>query len=127
MADEAVIWNAVSGMVGVVVGAVAGWAGKRVEKAPDIQTTLTAAIADVVKHYKDALDRADGTNSALREEIAELRRLVEAQSDKIEEQSTEIAGLVEHVVNLEASIRDLGGKPPPRRRRPTAPAEGEVV
>lgn len=124
MADEAVMWNALSAIGGGFIGAVGAWIAKRAEKAPDMQATLTAAIADVVKHYQAALDRSDGEASALRTDVAELRRLVEDQSAKIEDQSSkiddqraEIEGLVTHIGQLEEAIIAMGGKPPARRRR----------
>lgn len=117
MADDAVMLNALSALGGGMVGGIAAWIVKRVEKAPDMQATLTAAIAKVVEHYQDALTRADGEAAALRIEVAELRRLVEEQSIKIDEQRLEIEGLVTHIGHLETAIVDLGGKPPVRRRR----------
>lgn len=124
MADEAVIWNAVSVVIGGAVGALGGWMAKRVEKAPDIQETLSKAVAGVVSHYTAALTRADAEvedrrreAQALRDDVADLRRLVEGQTRKLEEQSSEIEGLVAHIERLEASITDLGGKPPARRPR----------
>lgn len=117
MADDAVIWSTLSAIAAGIVGGITGWVVKRVEKAPDIQATLSAAIANVVDHYKGALDRSDGEAAALRAEVADLRRLVEAQSIKIDEQSADIEMMVEHIGRLEASIVALGGNPPPRRKR----------
>lgn len=139
----------VTGGIGALAGAVAtgllGWLTKRTEKtleldtkraerAPDMQETLNAAVAGVVKHYTDALARSDEESRALRGEVAELRRLVEDQTARIEdqsqriaEQSVEIEGLVTHVVSLERAIVDMGGTPPPRRKRtPSAKSKAEM-
>lgn len=112
-------------LVGGIVTQIGNWMTKRTEKAPDLQETLNAAVAGVVKHYTDALERSNGEARALRVEVAELRRLVEEQTTRIEdqsgriaEQSAEIEGLVSHVVSLERAIVEMGGTPPPRRKRP---------
>lgn len=124
MIDQTVVVPAAAGLAGAIVGAIGGWLGKRAEKAPDIQSTLSAAIAQVVEHYKAALDRSDdeatearAEAAALREEVAELRRLIEAQSIKLVKQSAEIELLVGQMGSLEQQIVALGGQPPARRPR----------
>lgn len=111
-------------LAGAVVTGILGWLTKRTEKAPDVQTTINAAVDGVVAHYARALERSDAEAVALRREVAELRRLVEDQTARIEDQSqritdqsAEIEGLVSHIGRLEAAIVDLGGNPPPRRKR----------
>lgn len=119
-------------LAGGLVTQIGNWLTKRTEKAPDLQSTLNAAVAGVVKHYTDALERSDGEARALRSEVAELRRLVEEQTQRIEdqssrmaEQSNEIGDLVAHVASLERAITDMGGTPPPRRKR-AAPPKAKV-
>ena len=121
----------VSGGLGALAGGLVtqlgNWLTKRTEKAPDLQETLNAAVAGVVRHYTEALRRSDGEATALRGEVAEMRRLVEEltlriedQSARIAEQSGEIDGLASHVASLERMITDLGGTPPPRRAKRAA-------
>lgn len=127
MIDQAVAMPAFAGLFGALFGAVGGWLAKRAEKAPDIQATLNDAVARVVEHYKVALDRSDEElaearrdAAVLRDELAEMRRLIEAQSVKLDEQSIEIELLVKQIGSLEQQIVDLGGQPPARRLRSKA-------
>ena len=118
----------VSGGIGAVAGAVVtqigSWWTKRAEKAPDLQETLTHAVAGVVKHYTDALAAERNEAQALRAEVADLRRIIEDQSARIEEQShriadqsEEIGGLNAHVEALTDALTAAGLNPPPRRKR----------
>lgn len=123
----------IGALLGATLTAVFGWLSKRAEKAPDLQETLSKAVAGVVQHYTDALAHSDGEARALRVEVGELRRLVEDQTMRIEEQSARIAeqsseidGLAQHVTSLEKVIIDMGGTPP-RRKRARAKAASEVA
>lgn len=123
MIDLAYLAPALSGFAGAVVGALGTWLVKRAEKAPDMQETLSRAIDNVVEHYTAALDRADSESASLRDEIAEMRLLIEAQSRKIDAQSGEIEQLVGQIGGLEQQIVILGGQPPARRRRAKAESQ----
>lgn len=127
MIDQAVAVPAFAGIAGAIAGAIGGWLAKRAEKAPDIQASLSAAVAQVVEHYRVALDRSDEEAAearreaeALRNEIAEMRRMLEDQTRKLDEQSAEIEQLVGLIGSLEHQIVALGGQPPARRLRARA-------
>lgn len=124
MIDQSIAVPAAVGLLGTLAGGVTAWLAKRAEKAPDIQSILTAGIAQVVEHYQVALDRSDAEASearaeaaALRGEIAEMRGLIEAQTAKLDEQSKEIEALVQQIGSLEQQIVDMGGQPAARRLR----------
>ena len=100
MIDQTVAVPAATAALGALVAGVGTWLGKRAEKAPDIQASLSAAVAQVVEHYRVALDRSDEEAAearreaeALRNEIAEMRRMLEDQTKKLDEQSIEIEQL----------------------------------
>ncbi len=97
-------------LVGALVGAIGQWLVTRANKAPDVQTSLNAAVAGVIQHYELALERATREIGALRTEIEGLRKTVEDQSLIIED-------LESHVDELTAAMTKSGVAPPVRQRR----------
>jgi predicted RNase H-like nuclease (RuvC/YqgF family) len=106
---------AVPALVGAGIGALGQWLVTRANKAPDVQTSLNAAVAGVIQHYEQALERATKEIGALRVEIEGLRKTVEEQSSIIED-------LESHVDELTDAMTKSGVSPPsrPRRRAVTA-------
>lgn len=106
--------------IGGIIGAVLTWLGVRTKasadvraaeaaKAPDIQATLNAAVAGVIKHYTDALEAA-------RAEMAALRQTIEEQSALIEQQGAIIEDLQRHVDDLTAAMVKAGVPMPTRKK-----------
>lgn len=94
--------------VGGLVAGIIGYFTKRVEKAPDVQTSLDRAVAGVVDHYVKALA---GSHEEMREMRGEIRALRET-----------VAELQEHIDELTAALEKAGVAPPPRRKRTKEPA-----
>ena len=106
-------------MISGLAGLVAGFLMKRVEKAPDVQASLNAAVAGVIAHYTDALKASSAQIEAMRAEIVVLRETVERQSETIDQQSVKIGELEEHI-DLFTAAFDKAGVTPPRRKRAAA-------
>jgi septal ring factor EnvC (AmiA/AmiB activator) len=92
-----------------IIGTVIGLLAKRAEKAPDMQTSLSAAVASVVGHYTRALESSDALIRKLSAEMHESREEVRALRDTISD-------LEEHIDRLTQALAEAGIKPPPRRR-----------
>ena len=103
-------------MLSGVAGLAAGYLSKRVEKAPDVQASLNAAVAGVIAHYTDALKASSAQIEAMRSEIVVLRETVERQSETIEQQSVKIGELEEHIDLFTAAFEKAGVTPPRRKR-----------
>lgn len=112
--NELLINPVFMGFIGTVVGglvaAVAGMVTKRVEKAPDVQTSLNAAVSSVIDHHVKALAAADAEKAQLHHELAEMRGEIRALRETIAE-------LEEHIDSLTQAMVQHGVKPPPLKRR----------
>jgi hypothetical protein len=104
-------------MVSGLAGLIAGFVMKRVEKAPDVQASLNAAVAGVITHYTEALKASSAQIEAMRAEIVVLRETVERQSETIDQQSIKIGELEEHIDLFTAAFDKAGVTPPSRRKR----------
>lgn len=104
---------AVTGMIGIVSGALAQFLVARVNKAPDMQASLNAAVAGVIQHYEKALERSSSEIAQLRAQIENLRTTVEGQTETIED-------LEGHIEELTQAMAKAGVVPPPRRKRGAA-------
>lgn len=109
------------------VSAIGGWLAARVQKAPDVQTSITGAVASIMKHYQEALHVSGAQTEALRAEIKALHQTVDAQTETItrlettvDGQSATIASLETHIDELTALMKAAGVTPPPRRKREPA-------
>lgn len=92
-----------AGVTGVVA-AILTWAGIRTQKAPDMQESISKAVAEIIKHYTSALEAARTEVTSLRLELADLRRTIEAQN-------AEIDSLNDHIQALTAQLVKLGIEP----------------
>ncbi len=95
--------------IGGLVAALAGVVTKRTEKAPDIQTSLNAAVSSVIAHHVTALAAADAEKMQLLRELAEMR-------DEIRAMRETIAELEEHI-DLLTQAMSKAGLPPPTRQK----------
>ncbi|MDC7784745.1 hypothetical protein PQJ75_00570 [Rhodoplanes sp. TEM] len=116
---DPVVVNALCTAIGGLAGAVASvqiarwkFAEKAAEKAPDVQSIISTAVAGIIKHYADAL--AEQT-----EEVKNLRLEIVALRGTVEQQNEEIAGLQAHVAVLSAELAKHGIQPPPRPHMPS--------
>lgn len=94
---------AFTAMLSGVAGLVAGYVSKRIEKAPDVQASLNAAVAGVITHYTEALKAAETSMHEMRDEIRALRETVSELED--------------HIDSLTTALEKAGVAPPPRRKR----------
>jgi septal ring factor EnvC (AmiA/AmiB activator) len=98
-----------TGAVAAVAGTLLGLLAKRAEKAPDMQTSLSTAVASVVGHYVKALESSDALIIKLTNEVQESR-------DEMRALRETISDLEEHIDRLTQALAEAGIKPPPRRR-----------
>jgi hypothetical protein len=94
---------AFTAMLSGLAGLVAGYVSKRIEKAPDVQASLNAAVAGVIAHYTEALRASEASMDAMRGEIRALRETV--------------GELEDHIDLLTTALEKAGVAPPPRRKR----------
>lgn len=88
-----------------VIGGVLTWLGIRTQKAPDMQESISKAVAEIIKHYTSALEAARTEVTSLRLELADLRRTIEAQN-------AEIDSLNDHIQALTTQLVKMGIEPP---------------
>lgn len=93
-----------AGVTGVVA-AILTWLGIRTQKAPDMQESISKAVAEIIKHYTSALEAARTEVTSLRLELADLRRTIEAQN-------AEIDSLNDHIQALTTQLVKMGIEPP---------------
>jgi peptidoglycan hydrolase CwlO-like protein len=112
------------GVMTAILSALGGWLAARAGKAPDVQSSITAAVAGIMTHYQSALDLSSKQVAALAAEIDGLHRTIEAQTATIaglqatvEGQTETISTLESHIDELTAAMRASGVTPPPRRAR----------
>jgi hypothetical protein len=72
------------------------WLRVRIEKAPDVQAQITAAVAEIFEQYRDLHNIQSEEIKALRDEVHELN---------------------EHIADLMEALERAGVTPPARRRR----------
>lgn len=100
---------ATTAAIGALAGGVFGLAGKRRETAASIQDVWTRSTAALIEQYTKALEASRAETMSLRREIADLRELVEEQTEEID--------------LLTAALQSHGIPAPiNRRRRPGAQA-----
>lgn len=115
-----------------LVGGLAGVAGThltarftaRATSAPNIQASITAAVAGIMAHYQEALAVSSSQTTALRSEIEALHKTVDAQTETIarleatvDAQTETIGSLETHIDELTTLMSAAGVTPPARRKR----------
>lgn len=106
-----------SAVAGGILTLLASLLTKRAEKAPDILTSLNAAVSSAIDHHVRALAQADAEKRQLHHEIAEMHAAIRDLKATVEQQSETIADLEEHIDHLTLAMKKAGVTPPPRPRR----------
>lgn len=112
--------NAVTTAIVSVFGAVLGYFTVRAQKAPtvvDTQAALDAAVSSVLTHYRTTLAETETGMTALRQEVAELRKQVDDYADKLFAAEQKIDEQEHHIAELTDLMTQNGLTPPVRRRR----------
>jgi predicted RNase H-like nuclease (RuvC/YqgF family) len=98
---EPAILGPICVLVGGLASHVLGWRTKRVERAPDMQESVNAAVASAVSLYTATLTRAEAAIAQLSREVMSLK--------------AEVSDLNEHITDLTSTL-ERHNIPPPARR-----------
>jgi peptidoglycan hydrolase CwlO-like protein len=114
----------VTGGIAAIIASLLTYFGIRSQAAsqaaPDIQNSLNAGVAEVVKHYTTALEDARKAIYELKIEVNALQRTTDELRRTIHSQSEEIEILNDHIVDLTSAMVKAGLNPPQRDRPSTA-------
>lgn len=76
-------------------------------RIPEVQETLNAAVGEIVKHYKEALENSVRETAEFRQEVHRLSELVINQTKRLAEQSEFLNHQKEVIEELERHIEEL--------------------
>jgi septal ring factor EnvC (AmiA/AmiB activator) len=106
---EPAILGPLCALVGGLAAQIFTWRTKRVERAPDMQESVNAAVSSAVSLFTATLNRAEAAIAQLSQEVMHLK--------------AEVSDLNEHITDLNSTLERHNIPPPPRRARAAARRE----